>query len=266
MGQIQATLSLYSLQAYLLDTGRGDLFSGLTFPDGINKELACDVIMTESMQFELLYTDPDFLTPMITTWGKKWLPVFEKWYKGVTMDYDPIYNYDRYEEWTDGKTENRTRTDNLTETDDATRTDNLVQTNNLTRTDDLTRTDNLKQTDSRTETAEVTAYEAGTLYTHDKTTNGGSLDNTGTVKNGGTVKDTGDVKNTGTQRNNGTKRNTGTVNDAGTENGTHNGHIYGNIGVKTSSEILAEYLEQSKWNLYEHIADVFIKEFCIMVY
>lgn len=266
MGQIQATLSLYSLQAFLKETGRGDLFSGLTFPDGINKELACDVIMTQSMQFELVYTNPDFLTPMITTWGKKWAPIFEKWYKGVTMDYDPIYNYDRYEEWTDGKTTDRTRTDNLTETDNNTRTDNLTQTNNLTRIDNLTRTDNLTQADSRTETAEVTAYEAGTLYTHDKTTNGGSLNNTGTVTNTGTVADTGNVTNTGTQTNTGTKKNTGTVNDKEAQDGKHSGHIYGNIGVKTSSEILAEYLEQSKWSLYEHIADAFIQEFCIMVY
>lgn len=230
MGQIQATLSLYSLQEYLKRTETGDLFSGLEFPSGIDKELACDVIMTESMQFEVLYTDPVFLTALITTWGRKWNRTFAKWYEGIMSDYDPIYNYDRYEEWTDEKDKDITRTDNLT------------------RTNDLTRTDDLTQTDSRTETGEVAAYEAGTLYTHDKTTNGGNIKNTGTVKNGGTVKDTG------------------TVRDAGSEDTTHDGHIYGNIGVKTSSEILKEYLEQQKWNLYEHIADVFIREFCIMVY
>lgn len=44
------------------------------------------------------------------------------------------------------------------------------------------------------------------------------------------------------------------------------GRAYGNIGVTTSQQMIQSSLELYKWNLYEHIADIFISEFCIPVY
>ena len=46
----------------------------------------------------------------------------------------------------------------------------------------------------------------------------------------------------------------------------HEGHLHGNIGVTTSQEMLKSELEIQGWNIYEHIADIFIKELCIAVY
>lgn len=51
-----------------------------------------------------------------------------------------------------------------------------------------------------------------------------------------------------------------------TDNAVHDGRIHGNIGVTTSQQMLLEELNISGWNLYEHIANVFIQELCIMVY
>lgn len=46
----------------------------------------------------------------------------------------------------------------------------------------------------------------------------------------------------------------------------HEAHLYGNIGVTTSTQMLEDYLRVEGWNIYEHIADLFCDEFCIMVY
>lgn len=46
----------------------------------------------------------------------------------------------------------------------------------------------------------------------------------------------------------------------------HSGHLYGNIGVTTSQEMLREELDVQKFNLIQQITDLFINEFCIMVY
>lgn len=46
----------------------------------------------------------------------------------------------------------------------------------------------------------------------------------------------------------------------------HEGHLYGNIGVTTSQQMLESEYEVAKFNIYEQIADLFIKEFCICVY
>ena len=40
----------------------------------------------------------------------------------------------------------------------------------------------------------------------------------------------------------------------------------GNQGVTMSQEMLLSEFNAWKWNLYDHIADVFINEFCIMMY
>lgn len=46
----------------------------------------------------------------------------------------------------------------------------------------------------------------------------------------------------------------------------HTAHIYGNVGTTTSQSMVLEELNLRKWNIYEHIADMFIQEFCIMIY
>lgn len=46
----------------------------------------------------------------------------------------------------------------------------------------------------------------------------------------------------------------------------HAAHLYGNIGVTTSAAMLAEFYNVAKWNLYEHMADVFGSELLIQVY
>lgn len=41
---------------------------------------------------------------------------------------------------------------------------------------------------------------------------------------------------------------------------------YGNIGVTTSQQMLQSELEVDAWNIYEHIADLFLDEFCVLLY
>lgn len=75
------------------------LFDSLTLPAGIDKSLLVNNILLRSGDFEVLYADPDFLKPAISLWGQKWSRTFEKWQKALTVEYDPLYNYDRREEW-----------------------------------------------------------------------------------------------------------------------------------------------------------------------
>lgn len=49
-------------------------------------------------------------------------------------------------------------------------------------------------------------------------------------------------------------------------NTNRSAYIHGNIGVTTSQQMLEAELDIDKWNLIEHITDIFLEEFCIMVY
>lgn len=107
--------------------------------------------------------------------------------------------------------------------------------------------------------------ETNTTTGTDTTTETGTdtMTHTGTDTTNTTGTDT--MTHTGTDN----TRHAGTLSDvSGTDNYTdiHTAHLYGNIGVTTSAAMLKEFYDISKWNLYEHICDVFISELLIPVY
>lgn len=219
-------MTIYGLNNYMTSV-QDDLFSGLTLPTGITKDVVVKNILKESADFETLYSDPYFLQELITNWSAKWYDTFEKWYNALQIEYEPLYNFDRYEEWEDVGTSASTNTG----------------TGNVSNKSKTEETPSGKMTQNHY----VTPYEnnAKTLQGADETTYENYKDTTETNTTSGTS-----TSNTGT----------------GNTTGKHKGHLYGNIGVTTSSALLKEYLDISEWNLVQHITDIFMKEFCIMVY
>ena len=152
----QSKITLIGIEKYL--NPDRSVFDNMILPEGIDKDVLIGSIILRCQEFELLYSDPDFLTSAVNVWSLKNYRTFDKWVKALEIEYDPLFNYDRTEEYTDTHkgTKNgsgsNTRTNNLTRTDDLTRTDNMLstddhtQTNNLTNTQDVTRTDNLAST------------------------------------------------------------------------------------------------------------------------
>ena len=59
---------------------------------------------------------------------------------------------------------------------------------------------------------------------------------------------------------------TGNATDGATGNENRVGRAYGNIGVTTSQQMLKAEYEIAEWNIYEHIKDLFMQDFCIMIY
>ena len=282
----------------------------------------------------------------IKVWSAKWYRTFSEWLKGTKAEWNPIYNYDRYEEgWDDSKkhyssvnqadysdkrTANLEHNHILNTKDERTADLEDKRTANLEdeRTADLEekRVANLKdestsgkkdestfnnaditsQTKESTTEHKVAAYDSSSYVpsSQDIVNNGDSktahvgtvtneTDETETTSHTGsdTMSTTGSdtMKHTGTD----TTAHTGTDttahtgneinNETGTDETTHKGklsditgkeqntnqhtaHLYGNIGVTTSAAMLAEFYQVAKWNLYEHMADVFGSELLIQVY
>ena len=59
---------------------------------------------------------------------------------------------------------------------------------------------------------------------------------------------------------------TGKSTDDATGNEVRKGRAYGNIGVTTSQQMLQAEYDVARWNIYEHIKDLFMQDFCIMIY
>lgn len=81
-----------------------DLFANLSVPAGIDKSKLINTILMNGAEFEVLYGDFEFMKFIIGSWSDKWQRTMEKWVKALSIEYSPLENYDRMEEWTDGKT------------------------------------------------------------------------------------------------------------------------------------------------------------------
>ena len=77
------------------------LFDDLTLPEGYDKETFIDSLIMEHGEKSVLYSDFNYLKACIGAWGRKWSLELSRIYEALTAEYNPIYNYDRYEEYTD---------------------------------------------------------------------------------------------------------------------------------------------------------------------
>ena len=240
----QSKITLIGIENYL--NPDHSVFENMQLPDGIDKDTLIGAIILRCQEFELLYSDPDFLTAAVNIWSRKNYRTFDKWVKALEISYDPLYNYDRTEEYTDTHSGdfNRSGSSNDSGSNNNTRTDNLTMTNNLADTNDVTTTHSEK------------AYNDSNYVGTTQDIVDQDESHTGTVTNTGTVSDNGKYSSNGT------------TNENGKDNYTniHKARLFGNIGVTTSQQMLQSELDIARWNMYEHIADLFAQEFCIMVY
>lgn len=187
-----------------------DLFKGITLPEGLAKDTLTNNILLQGGDFEVVYADPFFLQNAISIWADREAATFERWVNALAIEYAPLENYDRHEDWTD--------------TLDSDGTSRTTGTNDTST--------------NGTVTTDVSAYDSNGYQPKEKVTTAETIDN-----------DT-------------TENNTSTLDNEG----VHTGRIHGNIGVTTSQQMLESELDLGYWNIYSRITDMFLKEFCIMIY
>ena len=235
-----------------------DLFGLLNLPPGIDKDTLVNNIMLRGGEFEVVYSNPDFYKSAIGLWSNKHYRTFEKWINALNIDYNPLENYDRMEEWSD--TGSRINTGTVS--------DSGSHTNTGTQSTKTIGNDNFKGSGNSTSADEISAYNSNSFQNDKKnTTNSSNLSETNTTTNS-TRTDNLTESNSNTRTDNLSESNSNTRTDNLSEKTNSNriGRAHGNIGVTTSQQMLQSELDIAKWNIYEQITDLFLSEFCIMVY
>lgn len=249
----QAKITLIGLENYL--NPDHSVFENINLPDGIDKDVLIGTILLRCQEFELLYTDPDFMIAAVNIWSRKNYWTFEKWVKLINKSYDPLYNKDYFEEITDDHEGDFTKSGT-----GSSQGQSNQSTNNNSVTDN-TRTDNIHSTNDVTATHSEKAYNDSSFVGTTQDVTDQDQSQTGSVRNNGSVTDNGSA--------NGSYTNGNTSNESGNDKylNKHNYHGYGNIGITSAQELfIREAVDVATWNMYEHIADLFANEFCIMVY
>lgn len=206
------------------------LFDLWELPEDVDKTQLVDAILFRAGEFELLYPQLTYMKYQIGAWGARHNRTFEKWLEALAIEYNPLENYDRIEDYRDEHRGTNSNTSNTYGTN--TESDHSTQAQNTTGDVE----------------GKVSAYDSATYSPKEKNVSSGTLQ---------------DV----TDRQ-ASLADSHTTNGSGTDNWTdiHSSRIHGNIGVTTSSALLKESLEVQKFSFYDAVADLFVQDFCIMIY
>lgn len=225
------TMTLSGLYAW-----DNSLFDKMVFPEKADKETFIDSLILSYGMCEPLYPDFDFMKDSaIPAWSKKWKTSINKVYEILeALEYNPVENYDRQEEWTDSP--DITRETQLSGTD----------TNRQTAGQGST----TKQTGTDTNEQKVSAFNSSSYDPSQQDTM--TYGNQTTVTTNGT--DTNEL-------NYGRK-------DTSTEKGSteHSGRIHGNIGVTTTQQMMESELQLRKQSFIDYCTGLFAQDLLLLVY
>lgn len=230
---MSATVSLLGLSR--INPG---ILGELVVPDGVDVDLVKDNLLAETAELEVIYPDAMFMQAMIGRWSAKELPIWERLYKTTLLEYNPIENYDRMEEWTEAED-----TKKNTEAD-ATGT---------SRTD----TDGTSTRQSNTDGV-INDQKYVSAYNEIEFTPTERDNNTQNEKNESEQKDVGTVSVKTSAEN--------TTDETGNRNLLRKGRAHGNIGVTTSQQMIEAERDVALYNIIDVIINSFKNRFCLQVY
>ena len=234
-------MSIAKLTLIGMNNYDNSLFDNLRF-ENVDHETMVNTILLNCGEFEVLYPNIETLKNMFTLFSNKWSRTVSKWVSALNTEYKPLENYDRYENFGGSETElengNETHLTNGNET--ITNNGNTILSRSGTDNNDVEN--------------KTSAFNTNDYQPSEKTT---------TQINYGSS-DTNDVNLSQTRTPNITEIRTPNIKRTRTPNLEN--HIHGNIGVTTSQQMLESELQLQYWNLYNKISNLFMKEFCIMIY
>lgn len=207
---------------------------------------------------------------------------FARMWIALNLDYNPIYNYDRYEDWSDtldGEV-NHTGEDTKTIKPDGSETLDTEQkgTEKTQTTPHGSESVTNENITAGTQTTTVAGENSSTWYNSEKVETEVPKTKTTTEYGNGTRYDESELS-FGSGNNSRHTITTTSFQNRETEDkdvynskvetdntNTHKGHLYGNIGVTTSASMVREILEVYDFNMYNYICDLFQKELLYLIY
>lgn len=263
---------------------------------GFDAETLLNTIMLKGMSFEPLFTDPKFYYVMNNQWWNKWKNVFDKWFVVLEKEYEPLWDRNGFETvhedttdtgTLDTATSGRRTVDNDTTgtksatevVDDDTSFDTESHTTEQASGKDKTTHDSDRDVDV---TNSVSAFDSNQYQPHDhshtddtlnsentETTYGKKVQTDGTENGTGTDDKTTTYNESTTGTDDTTEVTSGTVDTdtTGDRDFDRDYHSWGNWGIsQTSQKLLMSELQTRYWNIYEHIADIFLDEMTVGVF
>ena len=236
------------------------IFDLMQIPEALDRDTLIDNLLAQTAELEVLYPNPTVFKNLVGVWSAKQIDVWNRLYATTQYEYNPIENYNRYEEGSEEgtSTTQHSGTDTTTDTETHSGTDRRTIDRDMGGSDTVDGTSKaghwiagydslpsgdddglVKQTRDEGESSTTTQY-GGTEDVADNLTHGESIGRTGGITHGEKIE--------------------------GGREGSHTMHAHGNIGVTTTQKLIKEQRQIDLFNLYDIILDEFKMRFCILVY
>lgn len=219
MGALLSVLGLYNYD--------NTLFDRLVLPEGIDKDILIENIISECAELEVLYSDPDYLKYAIGVWSNKELPTWYRLLRTSELEYNPLYNVDATEYTKESR--------------------DLKSTEAGTNTNTTSGSDTTIDSGTNSNLHKVNGFNQAGLTEAEK--------------------DEGAVDNTSTNTSNATSNLNTNINKTDKGDIITEHRRYGNIGVTMSQQLVkAEIDLVPELNVINYIIDSFKNRFCLLVY
>ena len=212
----------------------GHLWDNVVLPEGMDASIFINECLRQGGEFPVLYADLDFMKMQIGEFCQKWSKTFDRWWKAYNFEYEALFNLDV----------------KSTITEDGTNSGSDTKNSSGTNTSGKNTSGRIDSSNGGTNTHSKAAYDSGTFQNTDQDVTSSS--------NNTTYSDNENVSGTNT------------LTESGTNSSNH--HITteewrrGNQGVTQSQELLLAEYNAWMYNIYSHMAEVFINEMCICIY
>lgn len=230
---------LTTIGLYMYDS---TLFDDMLIPTKLDRDTLIANILQKSAPFELLLPNFNFLKSSIGLWSAKNIDNWNKIIDALDMDYNPIENYDRIENWSDSASESESESTSSSELLSTSESETVSESSSDSMYNSLTSTNDVSAYDT-------VGYQPNERNVNDNRGNNNSVSN----QNRG---------NQGRQDRNALEGHNRKLDRMD----THGGRIHGNIGVMTTQNMLLQEYELRQLNMYDEIAKSFCKEFCLLIY
>ena len=251
------------------------IFDLLQLPAGVNRTTIIDNILLECAELTVIYPDWNFMRRAIGSWSTKELPIWDKVYNLEHLEYNPIENYDRYEDEVENTAEKgagtRQQSANNSRVNAETRTE-ANETESEGRTLNLNQHINMNADTANGNTInKVAGYNtSGTDTQSEQNTTNANMakgnDQTSALSDGNAT-ETGSTTGNTVANESGKNFNTD-INTTARENTRSRGsRIHGNIGVTTTQQMMTQELDiLPRIHVDDYIINSFKERFCILVY
>lgn len=239
-------MAFASLTIFGLYEHNPEIFSAMAVPTQLVKEDVIAEILAECSDFALIYPDYDIMKMLIGVWSRNERLIWQRLAESEEIEYNPIENYDRYEE------SNRSVVNNSR---------GSVKGNATSVQADEQKTDRTgtavgSTQNGSTQTNGQTACDSNTFKDTSRAIVDGEQSSqtmTGDTSKGSSV-------STGASERKDESENESAGNEA------FSSHIHGNIGVTQAADMLERYREVSKFCTVDYIVNSFKQRFCVQVY